>query len=56
MHPVQELWELGYGPGSSWLSTPSASWGNSSEGSGVASGPRMAELVLELAPSEGGIV
>ena len=52
VYPVQELWKLGCGPGSSWLSIPSASWGNYSEGPGVAGGPRTTGLVLEPAPSE----
>ena len=52
VHPVQKLWKQGCGPGSSWLSIPSASWGNYSEGPGVASGPRTTGLVLEPAPSE----
>ena len=52
VYPVQELWKLGCWPGSSWLSIPSASWGNYSEGPGVASGPRTTGLVLEPAPSE----
>ena len=41
VYPVQELWKLGCGPGSSWLSIPSASWGNYSAetGEGESVGP-----------------
>ena len=52
VYPVQELQKLGSGPGSSWLSIPSASWGNCSEGPGVADGPRTTGLVPEPASSE----